>query len=62
MKKWRVYKKIIEHHNFVLEAGSEQEALDAAKDYYCDSDDAADLDMVVVSTSCISKTRVEEEE
>ena len=54
MKKWRVHKKIIEHHNFVVEAVSEQEALHEAEDYYCDSDDADDLDMVVVS--------VEEEE
>ena len=54
MKKWRVCKKVTEYHYFVIEAEGFQEALDSAEDYYCDSDDADNLDMVVVS--------VEEEE
>jgi hypothetical protein len=44
--KWRVCKTITEYHYFVVDAESEQEAMDIVNNhdgYYCNSSDADDI-------------------
>ena len=45
--KWRVCKKVIEYHYFVVDAESEEEAIDMVNGdhdlYYCNPSDAADI-------------------
>lgn len=44
--KWRVCKTVTEYHYFVVDAESEQEAMDIVNNhdgYYCNSSDADDI-------------------
>ena len=48
--KWRVCKTVTEYHYFVVDAESEQEAMDMVKnhdEYYCEPSDAAHVDIEV---------------
>jgi len=48
--KWRVCKTVTEYHYFVVDAESEQEAMDMVKnhdEYYCEPSDASHVDIEV---------------